>query len=158
MHHIHVFAGRSSPFQRIHRRGKKQLGDKTIEAAYNDTKAKTGGAQRTINLAGLYFLRHHQCAPIPAPILYFLYLIYFLYFPLNCAGLFSRNALVPSRMSSVAQATPKSLASSNNPSSCPISAPRSLASMVTFTARGPLAIIFFPTASAAGISSPGSCT
>src|SRR5260370_527953 len=117
MHHIHVFAGRSSPFQRIHRRGKKPFRNKTIEAAYNDAKAKTGGAQRTINLAGLYFLRHHQCAPIPAPILYFLYLIYFLYFPLNCAGLFSRNALVPSRMSSVAQATPKSAASRNNPSS-----------------------------------------
>src|SRR6266567_1370657 len=71
------------------------------------------------------------------------------YRPLNCGGLFSRNAFVPSRMSSVAHASPKSVASRKSPSSCGISTPRSIASMAYFTASGPLAMIFLAIASAA---------
>src|SRR6266849_9283914 len=156
VHHINIFARRACTLQRIRRRCQQPLSDKTVKAAHYDAKPKTCCAQCTINLPGLHFLRHRQSAPLPIPIFYFLYLIYFLYRPLNCAGLFSKNAFVPSRMSSVAQATPKSVASRNNPSSCAISTPRSIASMVNFTARGPLAIIFFAIASAAGISSAGS--
>src|ERR1700674_927129 len=114
MHHINILAARARPLQRIHRRRKKPLGDKAIEAAHGDAKAKPRRAQCPINLPGLYFLRHRQSAPLPIPILHFPSLIYF---PLNCGGLFSKNAFVPSRMSSVAQATPKSVASRNNPSS-----------------------------------------
>ena len=114
VHHINILAARARPLQRIHRRRKKPLGDKTIEAAHDDAKPKTRRAQCAINLPGLYFLRHRQSAPLPIPILHFPSLIYF---PLNCGGLFSKNAFVPSRMSSVAQATPKSVASRNNPSS-----------------------------------------
>src|SRR6267143_975755 len=112
VHHINIFAARARPLQRIHRRRKKPRGDKAIEAAHDNSKAKTGRAQCAINPPGLYFLRHRQSAPFRIPILYS-----FTYFPLNCGGLFSKNALVPSRMSSVAQATPKSVASRNSPSS-----------------------------------------
>src|SRR5712692_3083146 len=153
VHDINILAACTRTFQRIYRRRKKSLGNKTIEAADDDAKAKTRRAQRTINLTGLHFLPHRQSAPLPTLIFYFFCLIYFLYFPLNCGGLFSKNAFVPSRMSSVAQATPNSVASRNNPSSCAISTPRSIASMVNFTARGPLAIIFFAIVSAAGINS-----
>ena len=45
------------------------------------------------------------------------------YFPLNCAARFSRNAVVPSFLSSVAQHIPNRLASRYNPSASVISMP-----------------------------------
>src|SRR5229473_287045 len=150
---IHIFAARAGPFQGIHRRSKKALGNKTIEAAHHNAKAEARRAECAINLPGLQFFCHRQSAQCLDPILYG---IYFLYFPLNCGGLFSRNAVVPSRLSSVAQTKPNSVASRKSPSSCGISIPRSIASMVYFTASGALAIIFFAIASAAGKSSAGS--
>jgi hypothetical protein len=52
-----------------------------------------------------------------------------LYFPLNCAGRFSKNAVVPSFLSSEAQATPNSTASKYNPSAKVISMPLFTASI-----------------------------
>src|SRR2546427_7992495 len=55
-----LFRSRARPLQRIHRRRKKPLGDKAIEAAHDNSKAKTGRAQCAINPPGLYFLRHRS--------------------------------------------------------------------------------------------------
>src|SRR2546428_288381 len=153
VHDINILVARPGPFQRIHRRCEKPLGNKTVEAAHHNAKAETRRAQAAINLPGLYFFRHCQSAPLPLPILYFLNLIHF---PLNCGGLFSKNAVVPSRLSSVAHTRPNSVASRKSPSSWGISIPRSIASMVYFTASGALAMIFFAIASAAGKSPAGS--
>src|SRR5258708_20499277 len=53
MHHINIFAGRTRPLQRIHRRRKKPLANKAIEPAHDNAKAKTCCAQCAINLPGL---------------------------------------------------------------------------------------------------------
>src|SRR5712692_7001014 len=154
VHDIHILAARPRPFQGIHRRRKKPLGNKTVEAAHHNAKTETRRAQTAVNLPGMNFFRHGQSASLP--ILYFLNFLYLIYFPLNCGGLFSKNAFVPSRLSSVAQTRPNSVASRKSPSSWGISIPRSIASMVYFTASGALAMIFFAIASAAGRSSAGS--
>src|SRR5882762_8898744 len=53
VYHINILAGRACSFQRIHRRRKKPLGNKTIEAAHDDAKTKTGRAQLAGNFPGL---------------------------------------------------------------------------------------------------------
>src|ERR1700760_1478103 len=72
----------------------------------------------------------------------------FLYRPWNWGGRFSRNADVPSFLSSVAAQRPKYAASSSRPSSWPVSSPLLTASSESLTAVGALAPIFFRMASA----------
>src|SRR6266481_264019 len=141
VNHVHVLARSAPAFQRIHGALQQSLSDKTVEPAYDNPESQSFAAQSTINFRGLNHL-----ISLPR----------FLYFPLNCAGRFSRNAFVPSRMSSVAQHKPKSVASRNSPSSCGISTPRSIASMQYFTASGAFSIIFLAIAAAAGSNSAGS--
>src|SRR5258708_5589798 len=80
------------------------------------------------------------------------------YLPLNCAARFSRNAVVPSFLSSVAQAAPNSTASRYSPSASVISKPLFTASIVYCTASGALAMIFAAIASAREINSAGATT
>src|SRR5208282_2757492 len=80
------------------------------------------------------------------------------HFPLNCAGRFPRNAVVPSFLSSVAQQIPKSVASRYSPSASVISMPLLTASMAYCTASGAFAMIFAAIASARGISSAAAVT
>jgi hypothetical protein len=80
------------------------------------------------------------------------------YFPLKCACRFSRNAVVPSFLSSVAQAMPNNTASRYSPSASGISMPLFTASMVYCTASGPLAMIFAAIASARAINSAAGTT
>src|SRR6266851_7950214 len=75
MHDINIFVARPRPFQYVHSRREKPLGNKTIEPAHYNAKPQTRGAQTAIDLPGLYFFRHRQSAPRPVPILYFLCLI-----------------------------------------------------------------------------------
>src|SRR5229473_2399882 len=65
VHDISILAASPRPLQCIHRRRKKPLGNKTIEAAHHNAEAKTRCAQCAINLAGLYFLCHRRSAPLP---------------------------------------------------------------------------------------------
>src|ERR1700694_3012766 len=58
------------------------------------------------------------------------------YFPLNPAARFSRNAAVPSFLSSVAQQTPNKVASRNDPSAKVISIPLLTDSIAYCTASG----------------------
>src|SRR5690242_19831263 len=143
MDHVNVLASRAGTFQRVDCGGEQTVGDEAVEPAHDDSKAQTLSAQAAFDLVWLKLFGH--C-----------WFVFFLYFPLNCAALFSKKAFVPSRMSSVAHASPKSVASRNKPSSWGISTPRSMASMAYFTASGAFAIIFFAMASAAGRSSAGS--
>src|ERR1700732_529429 len=80
------------------------------------------------------------------------------YLPLNCACLFSKNADVPSFLSSVARETPNNTASRYKPSARVISMPLFTASMVYWTANGALAIIFCAMASARGMRSAETVT
>src|SRR5712692_2594816 len=153
---FHLLRMRPSAFERVERSSKQAFGDEAVEAADDDTEAQPGGAQRLI---GWQLLFHFRPCSVKSPFsLSLLILPSASYFPLNCAGRFSRNARVPSRISSVAQHRPNSVASRNNPSSCGISVPCSTASMANLTASGALAMIFLASASAAGISSAGSTT
>src|SRR5713226_1909037 len=162
--HIHVFARSPRPLQRIHCRRQQPLRNKAVEPAHHNPKPQSGRFQLPVNPLNLEFVRHSRLESrtpglqyTRAPFLvYFLYLVNFLYFPRKSAFLFSKNAFVPSRISSVAHESPNKLASRNNPSSCGISIPRSIASIAYFTATGALAMIFFAIASAAGKSSAGS--
>src|ERR1700676_117978 len=162
MHHINILALCARAFQSIRRRGQQPLGNKTIEPAHNNSKPQSLRGEFAANLIWLQFFRHDrqlQRSYVPHPralLLYFLTLLYVLYFPLNCGGRFSKNAFVPSRISSVAQHKPNKVASRNNPSSCGISIPRSMASMAYCTATGAFASIFLAIASAAGSNSVGS--
>src|SRR5271168_3232461 len=163
MHDVHVFARSASALQRIHRRCQQPLSNKTIEPAHHNPKSKSRRAQPAVNFPRLHF---SACPPLCETLITLLLCVIFSrsflsvslrsYFPTNFGGLFSKNAFVPSRISSVAQAKPKSVASRNNPSSCGISMPRSMASIVYFTAIGAFAIIFLASASAAGKSSAAS--
>src|SRR5215471_15758758 len=65
-----------------------------------------------------------------------------LHLPLNCGARFSKNADVPSFLSSVADAIPNRTASMYNPSASVVSIPLLTASIVYCTASSPLAIIF----------------
>src|ERR1700687_2294953 len=139
-HYVHISACSAGALEGIDGCSQQTLGNKVVEAAHNNPKAQTGRGQFTADRTGLEFVGHRDCR----------------YLPLKSAFLFSRKAFVPSRMSSVAQERPNSVASRNKPSSVGISTPRSMASMVYFTASGALAMIFFAMASAAGRSSAGS--
>src|SRR6201987_156488 len=141
MHHVYVAVLRPASFQRIQRRLEQALRYKTVKPAHHNSQAQTRRVQASVDFVGFSFLahRHNQ-------------------FPLNCAARFSKKAFVPSRMSAVAQHSPKSVASRKSPSSSGISTPPWIASIQYFTARGAFSMIFFAMASAAGRSSAGSCT
>src|SRR2546423_7349357 len=128
--------------QRIQCGGEQAFGDEAIEAADHEAETQSGGGEFAMDSIGLRFIGHIRGDGG--------------HLPLNCAARFSRKALVPSRISSVAQERPKRVASRKSPSSWGISTPRSMASMAYFTASGALAMIFLAMASAAGKSSAGS--
>src|ERR1043165_96200 len=81
-----------------------------------------------------------------------------LHLPWNCAARFSRNARVPSRLSSVAAQSPKNDASSARPSAWLVSIPLFTASSEYLMATGALAKISRRSASARGISSVAGTT
>src|SRR3989454_8329431 len=67
VHDINILVARPGPFQRIHRRCEKPLGNKTVEAAHHNAKAETRRTKAAMRLTGLYFFLHRQSAPLPLP-------------------------------------------------------------------------------------------
>src|SRR5205085_1333809 len=105
-----VIAGNACRRKRIERACQQAIGDEVVELRHDDGNSQSGAFVRTLEVL------HYR--------------------PLNTGLRFSKNARVPSRMSSVAVTMPNSAASSWHASANGISAPRLMASIAWRSAMG----------------------
>ena len=143
--------------QGVQRPGQQPLGDEAVEAADHHAEAHAGGVERAANLVGLKVFSHRsRHRSLISRCLFSGSLSERIYLALKLRrALFQKCPRAFAHILRRAAQT-KQRRLERKPSSCGISVPRSIASMVNCTASGAFAAIFRAMASAAGSNSAGS--